>query len=382
MKPLVTKNIEKLRPYQPGKPIEEIQRELGVRHPIKMASNENPLGPSPKAVLAMQSACTEMHFYPDGGCYYLKEALAAHLSKYDIEPHNLIIGNGSNEIIEFIIRTFVSPNENIITGNPSFIIYKLAGISHNREEITIPLKADFSYDLDKIRKAVNEKSKVIFLANPNNPTGQIFHIHEFEHFLAHIRDDIVICIDEAYAEYVDDPEVPNGLEYAPYRNRLIVLRTFSKIYGLAGLRVGYGISHKELISYMDRVRPPFNVNRMAQAAAIAALDDQAHIQKSIEINRQGRQFLQSELERLQIKFYPSQTNFILVDFEEPADPVYQILLKKGFITRPVQNYGLPNCLRITIGREEQNRALVKTLEEIKNQDQRTKTKDQRKKVDG
>ena len=196
MKPLVTQNIEKLRPYEPGKPIEETQRELGIAHPVKLASNENPLGPSPKAIQAMKAACQEMHFYPDGGCYLLKEKLAGMLSKYDIEPHNLIIGNGSNEIIEFIIRTFVAPNENIITGDPSFIIYRLASISHNREEIAIPLKSDLSYDLDAIGRSVNEKTKVVFLANPNNPTGRAIHVHEFEHFLAHIRDDIIICIDE------------------------------------------------------------------------------------------------------------------------------------------------------------------------------------------
>ena len=364
MKPLVTKNIEELRPYQPGKPIDEIQRELGVSEPVKMASNENPLGPSPKAVEAMKSACSEMHYYPDGGCYYLKEALAKHLSRYDIEPHNLIIGNGSNEIIEFVIRTFVAPDENIVTGDPSFIIYKLAGISHNREEIMVPLNDDLTYDLDRIRKAVNEKTKVVFLANPNNPTGQTFSTQELEHFLAHVRDDVVICMDEAYAEYVDESGVPNGLEYAPFRDRLIVLRTFSKIYGLAGLRVGYGVSHKELIGYMDRVRPPFNVNRMAQAAAIAALDDQAHIRESIEINSQGRKKIQSALKEMHIKFYPSQTNFILADFGKPAQPIYEALLKAGFITRPVQNYNLPNCLRVTIGTEVQNQQLIQALSEI------------------
>ncbi|MBN1782923.1 histidinol-phosphate transaminase [bacterium] len=362
MKPLVTRNIEKLRPYQPGKPIEETKRELGLPDPVKMASNENPLGPSPKAIEAMKAACGEMHYYPDGGCYTLKEALAAHLAQYDIEPHNLIIGNGSNEIIEFVIRTFVAPNENIVTGEPSFIIYKLAGISHNRQEITVPLKPDMTYDMDAVACTVNEKTKVVFLANPNNPTGRIFSTREFERFLSHIRDDIVICIDEAYAEYVDDPDVPNGLEYAPYRNRLIVLRTFSKIYGLAGLRVGYGVSHRELIGYMDRVRPPFNVNRMAQAAALAALDDQEHIEKSIEINRKGRAFLQAEFERLQIKYYPSQTNFILADFEKPAAPLYQALLERGFITRPVENYNLPNCLRITVGTEDQNQRFVEALD--------------------
>jgi len=364
MKPLVTKNIESLRPYEPGKPIEEIQRELGVAHPIKMASNENPLGPSAKAIDAMKSACEKMHFYPDGGCYYLKDKLAKHLKQYDIEPHNLIIGNGTNEIIEFVIRTFVAPDENIVTGDPSFIIYKLAGISHNREEITVPLKEDLSYNLEAICRAVNDKTKVVFLANPNNPTGCTFNIHDFEHFLAHIREDIVICLDEAYAEYVADPKTPDGLEYAPYRSRLIVLRTFSKIYGLAGLRVGYGVSDKVLISYMDRVRPPFNVNRMAQSAALAALDDQQHIRKSIEMNRKGRHYLQSEFKRLNINYYPSQTNFILIDFGQSADPFYQALLKRGYITRPVRNYNLPNCLRITIGTDEQNRGLIQALTEI------------------
>ena len=362
MKPLVTTNIETLRPYQPGKPIEELQRELGVENPIKMASNENPLGPSPKSVAAMKAASSNMHFYPDGGCFHLKEHLARHLSKFNIEPHNIIVGNGSNEIIEFIIRTFVAPDENIVTGRHSFIIYKLAGISHNRKEIMVPLNDDLTYNLDAIADAVNAKTKVIFLANPNNPSGRTISTQELEHFFAHIPDDIILCLDEAYHEYVDDPNVPNGLEYARFRGRLIVLRTFSKIYGLAGLRIGYGITHKELISYMDRVRPPFNVNRMAQAAAVAALDDQTHIQRSIKTNVKGRQFLQAEFKRLGIKFYPSQTNFILMDFEKPADPVYQGLLKKGFITRPVNNYDLPNCLRITIGTEQQNQNFIAALE--------------------
>jgi histidinol-phosphate aminotransferase len=382
MKPLVTKNIEKLRPYLPGKPVEEIQRELGVMNPVKLASNENPLGPSPKAIEAMHNSCGDMHYYPDGGCYYLKEKLAAHLARYDIEPHNLIIGNGSNEVIEFIIRTFVASDENIVTGDQSFIIYKLASISHNRKEISVPLKADLSYDLDAMRHAVNEKTKVVFLANPNNPTGLAITVHEFEHFLAHIPEDIIVCIDEAYAEYIDDPEIPDGLEYAQYRNRLIVLRTFSKIYGMAGVRVGYGVSSRDMISYMDRVRPPFNVNRMAQAAALAALDDQEHVRRSQEMNGLGRLFLHQELDRLGVYHYKSQANFILIDLRKPAEPYYQALLKKGFITRPVQNYDLPDCLRITIGTEAQNSGFIKALGEViqeqnsrgKIQDTRTKKK--------
>ena len=364
MKPLVTANIETLRPYAPGKPIEETEREYGLKNPHKLASNENPLGPSPKAVEAVRKAIDNIHLYPDGGCYYLKEKLSQHLQKYNVEPHNLIIGNGSNEIIEFIIRTFVAPDENVITGDPSFIIYKLACISHNRQEISVPLADGLTYDLDAISKAVNDKTKVIFLANPNNPTGRAFQIHEFEHFLSHVRDDIIICIDEAYAEYIDDPDIPDGLEYAPYRNRLIALRTFSKIYGLAGLRIGYGITHKEITNYIDRVRPPFNVNRIAQIAAIAALDDQAHVKKSKKTNLQGRAFLEKEFTRLKLTWYPSQTNFILVDFKKPASKIYEALMKKGFITRPVANYGLETCLRITIGTQEQNQGLIEALDTI------------------
>ena len=364
MKPLVTANIENLRPYAPGKPIEETEREYGLKNPHKLASNENPLGASQKAIQAVREACENIHLYPDGGCYYLKEKLSQHLAKYDVEPHNIIIGNGSNEIIEFVIRTFVAPDENVVTGDPSFIIYKLACISHNRQEISVPLADDLTYDLDAISKAVNDKTKVIFLANPNNPTGLAFNTKEFEHFLSHVRDDIIICMDEAYTEYIDDPDVPNGLEYAPYRNRLIALRTFSKIYGLAGLRIGYGITHKEITNYIDRVRPPFNVNRMAQIAAIAALDDQDHVKKSKKINTQGRVFLEKELTRLNLKWYPSQANFILVDFGKPAAPVYEVLMKKGFITRPVANYGLETCLRITIGTMEQNQGIIESLESI------------------
>ncbi len=367
MKPLVTANIEILRPYKPGKPIEETEREYGVRNPVKLASNENPLGTSPRAVEAARAACRDINLYPDGGCYYLKEKLAKHLVQYNVEPHNLIIGNGSHEIIEFIIRTFVAPDENVVTGEPSFMVYRLASLAHNREEIAVPLKKDLTYDLEAIAQAVNEKTKVIFLANPNNPTGRVFYVDEFEAFLAAVREDVIICLDEAYAEYLEDPNVPNGLNYAPYRHRLVVVRTFSKIYGLAGLRIGYGISSKELINYMDRVRPPFNINSIAQAAAIAALDDIDHIQRSRENNRRGRAFLEKELTRMGVKWYPSQANFILLDFERPAEPIYHALLYKGFITRPVGNYGLHSCLRVTIGTESQNKGFIKALEDILNE---------------
>jgi histidinol-phosphate aminotransferase len=364
MKPLVTANIESLRPYAPGKPIEETEREYGIKNPAKLASNENPLGLSPLAVKAMQKECNKMFLYPDGGCYNLKERLAKHLEEYDVEPHNIIVGNGSNEIIEFIIRTFVGPDENIITGDPSFIIYRLASISHNRQEISVPLKSDLTYDLDAIAEAINDKTKAIFLANPNNPTGLAFHVDEFEHFLTHVKEDIIICLDEAYAEYLNDSKVPNGLKYAPHRHRLMVLRTFSKIYGLAGLRIGYGISHKEMVNYIDRVRPPFNVNRMAQVAAIAALDDTEHVRRSKEQNIKEREFLEKELSRLNIKYYPSQANFILLKFENPAESIYEALIKQGFITRMVTNYGLPNYLRVTIGTELQNRGLISALETV------------------
>lgn len=362
MKPLVTRNIEELRPYKPGKPIEETEREIGVKNPAKLASNENPLGPSPRAIEAISKAAGQMHFYPDGGCYYLKERLARHLEEYDVEPHNLIIGNGSNEVIEFIIRTFVAPDENIVMGDPSFIIYRLAGISHNREEIAVPLKEDLTYDLNAIYNAVNEKTKVIFLANPNNPTGLPIFDDEFVHFMTHVRDDVIICVDEAYAEYVDDKNVLDGFQYSRYRHRLVVLRTFSKIYGLAGLRIGYGVSSKEVVSYMDRVRPPFNVNRMAQIAACAALDDKKHVTQSQSVNAAGRKLMEEQLTQLGIQWYPSQANFLLVNLKRPSGPVFENLLHKGFITRQVDNYGLPNCLRVSIGTEEENQGFIRALQ--------------------
>jgi len=364
MKPLVTKNIETLRPYEPGRPVEEIAREYGIPNPVKLASNENPMGMAPKAVEAIQAASSDMHSYPDGGCYYLKERLSKHLEVYDVEPHNLIIGNGSNEVIEFIIRTFVGPDENVVTGDPSFISYRLACIISNREEIAVPLTSDLQYNLDAMADAVNDKTKAIFLANPNNPTGQAFTTDAFERFLGKVREDIIICLDEAYSEYLDNPDIPNGLKYPPHRHRLIVLRTFSKIYGLAGLRVGYGVCQKELIGYMDRVRPPFNVNRMAQVAAFAALDDQDFVRLSREVNLKGLRFLETELARIGVQFYPSHGNFILLDFGRPAATLFQALLRKGFITRPVTNYGLPHCLRISVGTMEQNAGFIQALEAV------------------
>jgi histidinol-phosphate aminotransferase len=367
MKPLVTANIEKLRPYLPGKPIEETERQYGVKNPAKLASNENPLGASRLAIEAMRSVCNEMHLYPDGGCYTLKLRLAQHLSHYDVEPHNLIIGNGSSEIIDFLIRTFVGADENVVTGDPSFIMYRLACIAHNCEEISVPLHPDMTYNLDAIAKAVTRKTKVVFLASPNNPTGRAISTDDLEHFLARVRDDVIICLDEAYAEYIDDKDVADGLRYAPLRHRLVVLRTFAKIYGLAGLRVGYGVSSQELVSYMDRVRGPFNVSRIAQVAATAALDDSEHVSKTRELNISGRRFLEEAFTQAGLKWYPSQANFILVDFEQNAAPIYEALLYKGFITRPVANYGLPNCLRISTGTQEQNQGLARALAEVMNE---------------
>jgi len=364
MKPLVTANIERLRPYTPGKPIEETEREYGVKNPAKLASNENPFGPSPLAIAAMQRVIGEMHLYPDGAAYFLKEKLAQHLAAYEVEPHNIIVGNGSNEVIEFIIRTFVAPDENVVTGDPSFIVYRLACISHNREEIAVPLRPDLGYDLDAVARAVNKKTKVVFLANPNNPTGRAFDADAFEHFLAHVRDDVIVALDEAYTEYIDDPRVANGLKYAPLRHRLVVIRTFAKIYGLAGLRLGYGVSSKDLIDYMDRVRPPFNVNRMVQAAAVAALDDHEHVRRCRENNLAGRALFEREFTRLGLKWFPSQANFVLFDLGKPAAPCYEALLYQGFIVRPVANYGLPNCLRVTIGTAEQNAGFVRALEKV------------------
>ena len=354
---LVPPWLASLVPYQPGKPIEEVEREYGIRGSIKLASNENPLGPSPRALAALREALAGIHRYPDGGCFYLKQKLAA---KLGVGTDQVILGNGSNEILELLARVFLRPGDDAVLSEQAFVVYAsvvqaAAGIPR-----TVPLKG-FTHDLEAILAAVRPSTKIVFLGNPNNPTGTIYRRAEFESFLAAIRKDVVIAADEAYAEYVEDPEYPRSLEYLGKGRLLVVLRTFSKIYGLAGLRVGYGIAPAEVVTALDRVRQPFNVNSLAQVAALAALDDEEHVAASRRANHEGKRLLAAEFDRLGFDHVPTEANFILVRVGEGAR-VVEDLLRQGVIIRPMAGYGFPEHVRVTVGTAEENQRFVAALE--------------------
>lgn len=351
--------IESLVPYPPGKPIEELERELGISETVKLASNENPLGPSVKAVEAISKAAASVHRYPDGSCFYLKRRLAEHLS---VSEDMLIIGNGSNEIIELLVRTFVDDGEEVLMGDPSFAVYPIITQAERRTGVKVPLK-DLTIDLDAMARAITDKTRVIFIANPNNPTGTMVTETELDRFMGQIPDDVIVCLDEAYYEFVTDDSFPDSVKYVREGRPVLVLRTFSKIYGLAGLRVGYGVASPELIKYMDRVRQPFNVNSLAQAAAIAALDDTLHVERSRECNTEGIRFMTGELTSLGYVCVPTQANFLLVKVGD-GKRIYDGLLKKGIIVRPMQGYGLGEYIRINTGTTEENKRFIEAFKEV------------------
>jgi histidinol-phosphate aminotransferase len=356
---LVPPWIRSLEPYPPGKPIDELEREYGVCGSIKLASNENPLGPSPKAVEAVRAALGELHRYPDGGCYHLKRALAA---KLGVSREALLLGNGSNEIIELLVRTFLQGGDDAVMADQAFVIYRMVVQSHGARAICVPLR-DFTHDLEAISDAVTDRTRLIFLANPNNPTGTIFHRDAWQDFLRSVPSRVLIVMDEAYAEYVDDPGYPDALADLRRDRPLVVLRTFSKIYGLAGLRVGYGVGPPELIDLMNRLRAPFNVSTLAQAAALAALDDDEHVERTRRANAHGMRELRAAFTKLGLEQVPSWANFILVRVGN-ARRVYEGLLRKGVIVRPVPVYGFPEHLRVTVGRPEENRRFIEALTEV------------------
>ncbi len=357
---LVSEEIEKLIPYPPGKPIEELEREYGIQGSVKLASNENALGPSPKAVDAIKGALDGLHRYPDGSGYYLKESLAAF---YDLNPENLIIGNGSNEIIELIFRTFLLPGDEVVVARPTFVVYELVAQASRGTSVVVPLK-DMSYDLESMLKKITPRTRFIFIANPNNPTGTIIKRNEFESFLSSVPDDIIVVLDEAYCEYVTDSEFPSGIEYRNRGKMVVVLRTFSKIYGLAGLRIGYGIANTELINNMNKVRQPFNVNSLAQIGARAALNDRKHVEMSRENNRNGIDYLFDELQNLGYFCLPTQANFFLIKVGNNAAEIYERLLRKGVIVRPMKGYCLDEYIRVTVGLPEENRKFIVAFQEV------------------
>lgn len=361
MRPLVAPYIETLQPYVPGKPIEETEREYGITGVIKLASNENPLGPSPLAIEALEAAARKIHLYPDGSSFYLVRRLAEFLK---VEPNEIFVGHGSNEIIELLIRTFTVPEDEALLCQGSFLMYKVALQSHGRPFVEVPMQSGYRYDLEAMAARLSPKTRMVFLANPDNPTGTAFSRKALEAFLAQVSPECFVVLDEAYFEYVDWADYPNGMDYFRQMPNLVVLRTYSKIYGLAGARIGYGIMQPKLTTYLHRTRMPFNLSSMSQAAGIAALDDVEHVRTTRETTHRGLRYLEAELPKLGVTVPKSYANFVFADFGRPAQPIYEALLRRGVITRPIPNYGFPNALRISVGVRSHNERLVSTLREV------------------
>ena len=351
--------LRDLAVYEPGKPIEETARELGVRPEeiIKLASNENPFGPSPKALAAMRDAVESAQLYPDGGGFLLSNAIA---SKLECARENIILGNGSNEIIEFVGHAFLKPGDEIITFAHAFIAYKLVATLFGARTIEVATP-NFRPDPDAIVKAITPQTKIIFIANPNNPTGVLLPSDQIDRLLSAIQDNIVTVLDEAYFEFLDHP--PDTLHHVRDGRSVIVLRTFSKIHGLAGLRVGYGIARPEIIDILQKTRQPFNVNGVAQAAALAALEDIDYVAETKRVTDSGRAFLEKEFGAMKLPFVQSQANFVFVHVGD-GPGVFKRMLARKVIVRPLVNYGLPEWLRITIGTTEQNEKCITALKEV------------------
>jgi histidinol-phosphate aminotransferase len=356
--PLVPPYIESLVAYQAGRSIEDTREAHGLRDVVKLASNENPRGPSPLAVEAVRRRLDDLHLYPSGGLD-LRRVLA---ERYDLKVENVIAGSGSEGIISNIIRTFLCDDDEVLTTESAFIGFQVLARSRGVRYRTVPYRA-WHYDLQALAGQINDRTKIVYLANPNNPTGTIFSRQEFDAFYRQVPERVLIILDEAYFEYAkDNPRYPDSMHYR-YDN-VITLRTFSKIYGLAGMRIGYGFSSPEIIGSMAKVRLPFNVNILAQVAANAALDDADFIQKSFKKNAAGKKLLYREFRKLKLKFVKSYGNFILVDFGRDAKEIFEACQKKGVILRTVYEYNLPTCLRITVGTPDQNKRLAAILKEI------------------
>ena len=354
----VKPHIASLEPYQPGKPVEELERELGIEGALKLASNENPLGPSPRAVEAIRRAAGEVHLYPDGSCHALRRELASRLG---VPERAVVFGTGSDEILELVAKSFLAPGDEAVHAWPSFAMYPIVIRGMGAEPVAVPLDARAVHDLDAMLAAVGPRTRVVFLCNPNNPTGTSVGAEAVDRFVRELPEDVVLVVDEAYVEYVRRPDFPDSLELVRRRPSTLVLRTFSKIYGLAGLRIGYGIGGEELVSYLERARHPFTVSVPAQAAALAALADRAHVERSRRVNAEGAAYLERELAALGLEVWPTDANFVLV---RVRPGIADELLREGIIVRPMEGFGLPGHIRVTIGTPEQNRRLVETLRRL------------------
>lgn len=357
---LAAPGVQKLTPYVPGKPVEELERELGITNIIKLASNENPLGPSAKVLAALEQVKADITRYPDGNGFKLKQALAGHLN---VALDTITLGNGSNDVLEIIARAYLSPGDEAIYSQYAFAVYPISVQAVGATAVVTPA-IEFGHDLEAMAAAITAKTKLIFIANPNNPTGTWFGKSAWETFMAKVPEQVLVVLDEAYIEYVEDDVALNGLDYVARYPNLIVSRTFSKAYGLAGLRVGYAISHPQVANILNRVRQPFNVDSFALAAATAVLQDDDYLQRSRQVNREGMRLLVAGFQQLGLDFIPSAGNFITVHFDREAGPLYQALLREGVIVRPVANYGMPKSLRISIGLPEENTRFLQALKKV------------------
>jgi len=357
---LAKRGISSLKPYIPGKPIEEVKRELGLKEVIKLASNENPLGPSPLAVQALREAISQVHLYPEDGGPQLREAVARRLG---VSPQEVILGNGSVEIIQAIDMAFLNPGEKVVISDPSFALYRITTQAAGGEEVLIPLK-DWRHDLEAMAKAVDGQPKLLFIDNPINPVGTMVTQGELELFIKRVPEDLIVILDEAYYEYQEREDYPDSLKWVHQGLNVVVLRTFSKIYGLAGLRLGYGVAKKEIVELLNQVRLPFNVNLLALKAAMACLEDEEHISRTRELNWEGKEFLYEELDRMGVEYIPSETNFIMIELDQDTRTSFQEFLKQGVIVRPLGGYGLPTKIRLTVGKREENEAFIRSLKRI------------------
>lgn len=356
---LANSGVRDLTPYQPGKPIEELERELGITQSIKLASNENPLGPSPKVVLAAQQMMQNAHFYPDGGCFELKYALTKYLSvKFD----QVTVGNGSENILELIIKAYLDKGDTAVISQYAFltipILIQSYGVTAN-----VVAANQWGHDIPNMIKAIDDKTRVLFLVNPNNPTGTYTNEKDFLTLMESVPPHVLVVVDEAYSEYITAPDYPDTLNYLDHYPNLIITRTFSKAYGLAALRLGYAISSPDIADILNRARLPFNVNSIAAKAACAALNDQEHVQKSVSLNRTGMRQLTEELKQMKLECIPSIGNFVTIDVNDGAT-IYQKLLLEGVIVRPLKAYGMQRHIRVTVGTVEQNERFLLTMHKV------------------
>jgi histidinol-phosphate aminotransferase len=357
---LARKGIMKITPYVPGRSIEEVQKELGAKRWIKLASNENLLGPSPKAIRAIQKELSNIYLYPEGPCTVLRRALA---QKFSLPERRVVVSNGADNLILMIANAFMDEGDEVVMADPTFQVY--TNVTQMMRGRTVKLKLrNFTHDLDSMLNKVSRKTKLIFICNPNNPTGTIVSEKAFHSFLSELPARVIVVLDEAYGDFVDDPSYPDGLDYIKRGAQVIVLRTFSKVYGLAGLRIGYVLGREDLVDCLYQVRDPFPVHRLAQVAALAALKDREHTNKSIQLVHEGRRYLYRELDRMGLFYVPSQANFIFIDFGRDSEEVFQSLLTEGVIIRPGKVWNYPTFARVTIGRMGDNQRFIKTLKKI------------------